>query len=426
MKKNRFVALVLFSICVWLGINHFILNDNFIAKSNNYLDENLDDFELRLKIEVETHNLIRENIKQLNYSSHEDSYQFNKHNSSNSSSVAILVIACNRPSISRCINKLLKYRKSKDDFPIIVSQDCIHERTSQVIKSFGRQLIHIHQPDQKEIKVPSKEKKFSGYFKISRHYKWALNQVFNTYNYGTAIIVEDDLDVAPDFYEYFKATLPILQKDETLWCVSAWNDNGKFALIDRNDPKLLYRSDFFPGLGWMLTRKIWIELMHKWPHSYWDDWMRHPDQRKGRSCIRPELSRTKTFGKIGVSNGLFYEKHLKYIYLNELPVDFTKLNLTYLLKDEYDNNFVEMVYRAPLVSINELKNKQISHSDPVRIIYYTKNNLKSLMKLFGLMDDFKSGVPRTAYKGIISFTYDNRRVYLTPIKEWHSYDPSWQ
>lgn len=424
MKKNRFLALVLFSVFVWLGINHFLLNDNFINKPNNYLEENLDDFELRLKIEVEKNNLIRENIKHLNYTNY-DNYQFNKH-IYNSSSVAVLVIACNRPSISRCINKLLKYRKSKDEFPIIVSQDCIHERTSQIIKSFGKDLIHIHQPDQNEIIVPSKEKKFSGYFKISRHYKWALNQVFNTFNYQTAIIVEDDLDIAPDFYEYFKATLPILQKDETLWCVSAWNDNGKFALIDRTNSKLLYRTDFFPGLGWMLTRKLWMELLHKWPHSYWDDWMRHPDQRKGRSCIRPELPRTKTFGKIGVSNGLFYEKHLKYIYLNEVPVDFTKLNLTYLLKDEYDNNFVEMVYRAPLVDFNELKNKKISHSDPVRITYYTKNNLKSLTKQFGLMDDFKSGVPRTAYKGIISFTYDNRRVYLTPIKEWHGYDPNWQ
>lgn len=424
MKKNRFIALILFSVVVWLGINHFLLNDNFIAKPNNYFDENLDDFETRLKVEVETHNLIRENIKQLNYSSHE--VQHNQNIVPNSSSIAILVIACNRPSISRCINKLLKYRKSKDEFPIIVSQDCVHERTSQVIKSYGKNLIHIHQPNQEEIKVPPKEKKFSGYFKISRHYKWALNQVFNTYKYGTAVIVEDDLDVAPDFFEYFKATLPILQKDETLWCVSAWNDNGKFALIDRNDPKLLYRSDFFPGLGWMLTHKLWLELMHKWPHSYWDDWMRHPDQRKDRSCIRPELSRTKTFGKIGVSNGLFYEKHLKYIYLNEVPVDFTKLNLTYLLKDEYDNSFVKIVYEAPLVSFDELKNKKIDHSKPVRITYYTKNNLKMLTKLFGLMDDFKSGVPRTAYKGIISFTYDNRRVYLTPNEEWKSYDPSWQ
>ena len=34
---------------------------------------------------------------------------------------------------------------------------------------------------------------------------------------------------------------------------------------------------------------------------FWDDWMRHPDQRHDRSCIRPEISRTNTFGKIGVS-----------------------------------------------------------------------------------------------------------------------------
>ena len=34
---------------------------------------------------------------------------------------------------------------------------------------------------------------------------------------------------------------------------------------------------------------------------FWDDWMRHPDQRQERACIRPEISRTSTFGKVGVS-----------------------------------------------------------------------------------------------------------------------------
>lgn len=32
-----------------------------------------------------------------------------------------------------------------------------------------------------------------------------------------------------------------------------------------------------------------------------DDWMRAPTQRKHRVCIRPEISRTRTFGKVGVS-----------------------------------------------------------------------------------------------------------------------------
>lgn len=34
---------------------------------------------------------------------------------------------------------------------------------------------------------------------------------------------------------------------------------------------------------------------------FWDDWIREPAQRKERACIRPEISRTRTFGKVGVS-----------------------------------------------------------------------------------------------------------------------------
>ena len=66
------------------------------------------------------------------------------------------------------------------------------------------------------------------------------------------------------------------------------------------------------------------------------DICRLPEQRRGRSCIRPEISRTKTFGKIGVSNGLFFEKHLKYIVLNDKFVPFTVMDLSVLEKEKYD------------------------------------------------------------------------------------------
>ena len=49
-----------------------------------------------------------------------------------------------------------------------------------------------------------------------------------------------------------------------------------------------------------------------------------------RACIRPEISRTITFGDKGVSAGQYYKQHLQYIKLNSDPVDFTKVNLTYL------------------------------------------------------------------------------------------------
>ena len=84
---------------------------------------------------------------------------------------------------------------------------------------------------------------------------------------------------------------------------------------------------------------LWDELSVKWARSYWDDWMREPVQRKNRACIRPEISRTKTFGNLGVSNGLFFEKHLKFIVLNSKNISFMDKDLSYLLKDNYDKRY---------------------------------------------------------------------------------------
>lgn len=337
--------------------------------------------------------------------------------------IAMLLFACNRVTVARSLDKLIRYRPSAQRFPIIVSQDCQHEATTRVIQSYGDQVHLIRQPDQSDIPVPPKEKKFKGYFRIARHYKWALNLTFSEYNFSTVAIIEDDLDVSPDIYEYFAATLPQLQADPTLWCVSAWNDNGKPELVDRNAADLLYRTDFFPGLGWMLTKNLWLELMPKWPRSYWDDWMREPQQRRNRSCIRPELSRTRTFGKIGVSNGLFFDKYLKYIYLNDKFVAFTKLNLSYLQKEAYDASFFAVVNESPIVDYLELKRGRVSVEGSVRILYDTKQILKKISKSLGLMDDFKSGVPRTAYQGVISFVYGKRRVFLTPSNGFLGYAP---
>uniref|UniRef100_A0A1I8P9G2 Alpha-1,3-mannosyl-glycoprotein 2-beta-N-acetylglucosaminyltransferase n=1 Tax=Stomoxys calcitrans TaxID=35570 RepID=A0A1I8P9G2_STOCA len=338
--------------------------------------------------------------------------------------IPVLVFACNRISISKCLDNLIKYRPSTEQFPIIVSQDCGDEATRNVILSYDQQVSLIEQPDQTDIFVPPKEKKFKGYYKIARHYGWALNNTFSK-GYEFVIIVEDDLNVAPDFFEYFLGTHHLLKQDSSLWCVSAWNDNGKANLIDSTHPELLYRTDFFPGLGWMLTKELWQELSVKWPKSFWDDWIRHPEQRKNRVCIRPEISRTRTFGKVGVSNGLFFDKYLRYIKLSEEFVPFTKMNLSYLLKDNYDKTFLKEIYTYPVVTYDELRRNLITRDGPVRIQYNTREVYKRTTKMLGLMDDFKSGVPRTAYHGVVSFMHNKRRVYLAPNVNWKGYDLSW-
>lgn len=69
-------------------------------------------------------------------------------------------------------------------------QDCNHAETTEAINRYGSQVVLIQQPDQSEIEVPPKEKKFKGYFKIARHYGWALNQTFFNFNFESVIIVE--------------------------------------------------------------------------------------------------------------------------------------------------------------------------------------------------------------------------------------------
>ncbi|CAH1252079.1 MGAT1 [Branchiostoma lanceolatum] len=340
--------------------------------------------------------------------------------------IPVLVIACNRPTVRRSLDLLVKHRPSAHQFPIIVSQDCGHQETSAVIKSYGDKIAHyIQQPDLSDIPVPPNHKRLQGYYKISRHYKWALNQVFNNLGYGSVLIVEDDLDIAPDFFDYFLSTLPVLQQDSSLWCVSAWNDNGKEHMTDTNRQDLLYRTDFFPGLGWMMLKNIWDELEPKWPASFWDDWMRHPDQRKDRACIRPEICRTSTFGRVGVSKGQYFDKHLKFIKLNTKPFDFTHTDLSYLLKDNYDRRFISEVYRSPQLTVKEVIANQHSEHNVVRVQYKTKEEFKGFAKQLGIMDDLKAGVPRAGYHGIVSFMFKGRRVHLSPPADWTQYDPSW-
>ena len=41
------------------------------------------------------------------------------------------------------------------------------------------------------------------------------------------------------------------------------------------------------------------------------------------------------------------------------------------------------------------------------------------------MDDFKSGVPRMAYRGVVSTMFKGVRVYVAPGLSWKGYDPTW-
>lgn len=180
-------------------------------------------------------------------------------------------------------------------------------------------------------------------------------------------------------------------------------------MVERNDA--LYRTDFFPGLGWMITKGLWNELKPKWPLGFWDDWMREPAQRKDRACIRPEIPRTRTFGRIGVSHGQFYDQHLQFIKLNDKFHPFTKTDLSYLIKDNYDRDFITRVHTVPLVTVDQLVGNN-AFANEVQIHYSSKQDFEIIAKRLGAMTDFKGGIPRMSYLGVVSIVFQGKTVHL--------------
>ncbi|XP_029826896.3 alpha-1,3-mannosyl-glycoprotein 2-beta-N-acetylglucosaminyltransferase [Ixodes scapularis] len=427
MRKRNFVLFVSLALITWAGVTyHLFLQRPLASKAfrPGKLQSQLEQLEQKLQEQVRANAELLGNLRDLKKQLSEPSNDTGGRQSGDKPVIAVLLFACNRVTVKRPIDQLIQYRPSKEQFPIIVSQDCNHAMTTNVIKAYGNELTLIRQPDQSDIPLVGKEKKFKGYYKIARHYGWALNKTFHDLMYDTVIIVEDDLELSVDFFEYFLALYPILKNDPTLYCVSAWNDNGKAGLV-AEDSEHLHRSDFFPGLGWMLTKDLWLELHTKWPKSFWDDWIRQPEQRRDRACIRPEVSRTKTFGKIGVSNGLFFEKHLKFIQLNKKFVPFLSKDLSHLKKDNYDVAFVKEVYGCPSVTLTQLLKGNLDTKGPVRVTYNSKELFKNIAKKLAIMDDFKSGVPRTGYRGVVSMMFKGRRVYVAPPADWKGYNKSW-
>jgi alpha-1,3-mannosyl-glycoprotein beta-1,2-N-acetylglucosaminyltransferase len=51
--------------------------------------------------------------------------------------------------------------------------------------------------------------------------------------------MQDDMQLAPDFFAFFAALAPVLDRDPTLYCVSSWNDHGQ---VGWNEPQFMFTT----------------------------------------------------------------------------------------------------------------------------------------------------------------------------------------
>lgn len=374
------------------------------------------------EIPIETHQPVIINVEEMKR--HKDADKYSDIDAdvhaqiSGENVIPIIVFTHDRAEyLKKTLDTIFKYMPG-EGFVVFVSQDGNMETVTRMVQSYSSKLIHLVHP--RDFIVPPEKKQYALYHAISQHYKWALEKVFANSKFNRVIILEEDIEIAPDFFTYFERLSPILDQDKTIMCVSCWNDNGQATHV--KDNTLLYRSDFFPGLGWMMSREMWKELHPKWPLGFWDDWLRQPEQRKDRACIFPEVSRTFTFGKQGVSGGQFYDTHLSTMKLNQEIVPWASQDVSYLTQAKYDPYFEGLVGSAILLAdVTQLS----QHSNAnLKLMYNSLNEYNNFAKHFGLMGDPKKGVPRGAYKGIVTFRNGSNRIFLTPSRPNLTYETS--
>lgn len=227
------------------------------------------------------------------------------------------LIAGNRPNyLHRCLTALVAL-PGVNPARILVLVDGLFPEPFEVARAFGVRAIRRF----KTHSTSNMAETFRNADMIALHYYQSLSKLMDTFpDHNHAIVIEEDLEVAPDLLRYFSQTSLILDSDPTLFCVSAWNDNAyEYAA---GDPALVYRTGFFPGLGWLLTRSLWAEIEPKWPRCCqgwsWDLWLRDKRNTADRECLMPDMPRTFHFGRHGlnVNNDYFYNAYFKRHALN--------------------------------------------------------------------------------------------------------------
>ncbi|CAI7787305.1 unnamed protein product, partial [Closterium sp. NIES-54] len=461
---------------------------------------------------------------------------------------AVVIMACNRVDyLDRTIQSVLLHHKGADSkFPLFISQVepvllcSTDEVQPQALKCSSfisvpftpLPLLLSACPTQHIETAPPRMNNPGeniAYYRIAEHYKFALTELFDRRQFPRVIILEDDMELAPDFFDFFEAASNLLDVDDpsgraptgttgcvdtdhnsrtsyfplppsqihlgsllverqavcarrapalllgllpgpgldaeeravggdqaqvgqcllgrlavltpttthvppcspslplrSILAVSSWNDNGQKQFV--HDSHQLYRSDFFPGLGWMLRRELWAELKPKWARAYWDDWLRLPEQRKGRQTIRPEVCRTYNFGEHGSSMGQYFSQYLAPIRLNTEPINWAQKDLSYLLDVSYPSYMLSQLRSARLIPLAAVNTEVVTPSElgyDVMVEYRDESSFAELAGEFGVFQEWKAGVPRTAYSGVVVFRYHGpHRVFFVERRGLVSLTPS--
>eukprot|EP00927_Polykrikos_kofoidii_P072523 TRINITY_DN68627_c0_g1_i1.p1 TRINITY_DN68627_c0_g1~~TRINITY_DN68627_c0_g1_i1.p1 ORF type:complete len:772 (-),score=77.23 TRINITY_DN68627_c0_g1_i1:49-2364(-) len=317
---------------------------------------------------------------------------------------AIVVLAHNRvQNLRSCLKSLVKLeeismfklRVSVDDMSAFhIMEAVVKEISDEHAVSIDVWKCHRRPIDSKNISAQKLEW-FTNFntAKIAWHYLSAFERAFTTNSFEYAIFLEEDLVVSPDFLSLFRSTAWLLVQDPSIWCVSAWNDNG--FLPASVDACRLSRTTWFPGLGFLLSRTAWRTLRGWWadaPTMGWDYWMRVAFKRAGKECIIPEVSRTHHISTTGSSvNTAKQVSFFDQMVFADVPSICTVTepcrqfgDVSYLTSERYENALRAVILAAPrITSVRETTDAKVRKNDIV-VLPYRREEIRTVVTSLGL------------------------------------------
>ena len=319
-------------------------------------------------------------------------------------SPAVVVMSHDRPEMTRrCLDILLSL-PLVEKFTVYVSEDANSRPVRAAAEEYGGRVKEVLSST-----PPAGHNAFQkrGLYKISQHFRSALEATLVERGHSHAIMIEDDLLLSPDFLLLFWSGAWLLKADPSVWCISAWNDQG-FTHTTADATRLL-RTGYFPGLGWMISSDLWHELRVKWPEAPttgWDHWMRLTSTSKGRECVAPEINRSRHASKRG-TNVLDNKPFERFTYETAGVPSFG--DLSYLLHEQHEKSMAQAVKSAKRLQWPSAwgggKNKEEAMwwveslpSSPPQLLLYTREEYRDLAKPLGLWGEN----PRAFHNGTIT------------------------
>ncbi|KAK7078364.1 hypothetical protein SK128_017639 [Halocaridina rubra] len=210
---------------------------------------------------------------------------------------------------------------------------------------------------------------------LYKYYRSVYQLINNTFTHAPAVIIlDEDVEVSPDFFSYMSQTLWLLQDDPTVYCINAFSPIGGRGLHSRKENVL--RGSVQVEWGYAISLNFVREALQQWKigeHTntlLYDFWL-YLNVRNKRECIFPEATRSKHFG-MGV-NTIGYLKEVANFgmkLLDEAPVHLSDVDA--LEKSVYATRLSHKIRIAkPLLKEpcdpEFLPNK---HSVPYYVFYY--------------------------------------------------------